>query len=277
MTPDELAAKLGVSPKAVRSWLRQTFPRSRAEAHQRWDLGPQEIKAAEDRFRRLTATAQTVPVSLAAADEAIGAVAFEERLNAFSLAPMRTRDEVLASPCPVPREPGIYGWWFRRLPTDLETQACIARDDCTLLYVGISPKRPPASGRPPSTQTLRDRVRYHFTGNAEGSTLRKTLGTLLSDELHLELRRVGSGKRMTFTDGELRLSAWMSENARVSWIVDLAPWVLEARLIASLDVPLNIDGNSHNEFHPSLVAARAGAVAKARLLPIAPNSGVGGR
>ncbi|MET9440781.1 GIY-YIG nuclease family protein [Streptomyces sp. NPDC006610] len=45
-----------------------------------------------------------------------------------------------------------------------------------------------------STQNLRKRVRYHYRGNAAGSTLRLTLGCLLG----LELRRVGSGKRMTF-------------------------------------------------------------------------------
>ncbi|WP_386143941.1 GIY-YIG nuclease family protein [Streptomyces yanii] len=42
-----------------------------------------------------------------------------------------------------------------------------------------------------STQNLRTRVRYHYRGNAAGSTLRLTLGCLLG----LELRRVGSGKR----------------------------------------------------------------------------------
>ena len=61
------------------------------------------------------------------------------------------------------------------------------------------------NGRSPSRQTLQDRVRYHYGGNAEGSTLRKTLGILLADELGIELRRVGSGKRMTFVDGELKL------------------------------------------------------------------------
>ncbi len=46
----------------------------------------------------------------------------------------------------------------------------------------------------------------HYAGNAEGSTLRKTLGCLLADELGIELRRVGSGTRKTFVDGEHRLS-----------------------------------------------------------------------
>ncbi|MFD6277776.1 GIY-YIG nuclease family protein [Streptomyces sp. NPDC060209] len=77
-----------------------------------------------------------------------------------------------------------------------------------LLYVGIAPRY---MANRTSTQNLRKRVRYHFRGNAAGSTLRLTLGCLLG----LELRRVGGGKRMTFgKEGEAALSQWMAENAR---------------------------------------------------------------
>jgi len=49
-------------------------------------------------------------------------------------------------------------------------------------------------------------MRDHFTGNAEGSTLRLTLGCLLSETLNIKLRRVGRGKRHTFTNpGEIIL------------------------------------------------------------------------
>lgn len=81
--------------------------------------------------------------------------------------------------------------------------------------MGISPKRPPTNGRPPSRENLQSRIRYHFRGNAEGSTLRLTLGCLLG----LELRRVGSGKRLTFAAGEARLTQWLADNARVCWTV----------------------------------------------------------
>lgn len=63
----------------------------------------------------------------------------------------------------------------------------------------------------------------------------------------------------------------------VSWIVEPEPWLLEAFLIADLDVPLNLDGNSHNRFHPELTVARAKAVARALALPVIPNPGIGGR
>ena len=202
---------------------------------------------------------------------------FRGRRDAFRSAALFSRAEVLGSPCPVPREPGVYGWWFRRVPGGMDTSECLKRDGLALLYTGISPRRPPSNGRSPSSQRLRDRVRYHYSGNAEGSTLRKTLGSLLADEAGLELRRVGSGKRMTFGVGEPVLSAWMAENAMVSWIIEPEPWLLEAFLIADLDVPLNLEGNSRNRFHPELTAARAKAVARALAMPVIPNSGVGGR
>jgi hypothetical protein len=82
---------------------------------------------------------------------------------------------------------------------------------------------------------------------------------------------------MTFVGGEQAISAWMAENARVSWIVDNAPWVLEKHLISTLDVPLNLDGNKHNVFHPQLTAIRAASVARARELPVVANPGSGGR
>ena len=145
----------------------------------------------------------------------------------------------------------------------------------TLLYAGISPNRPPQNGRPPSKQNLRERIRYHYTGNAEGSTLRKTLGCLLADELGIQLRRVGSGRRMTFVEGEAALSAWMADNAYVSWVVRDSPWQLEEYLIAALDLPLNLQGNAHNNFHLRLTRARADCVAQARNLPVAPNPGFG--
>jgi hypothetical protein len=145
-----------------------------------------------------------------------------------------------------------------------------------LLYVGISPDRPPANGRPASSQTIATRIRYHYTGNAEGSTLRKTLGCLLADELGIELRRVGSGSRMTFGDGEQVLSAWMAENAFVSWVLREAPWQLEAELITTLDLPLNLQSNSHNSFHPVLSGIRKRCAEQARALPVLANPRIGG-
>ena len=110
---------------------------------------------------------------------------------------LHTRDEVFARPSPVPKSPGTYGWWFRKIPGSIDTSGCEQREGLTLLYTGISPTRPPANGKPPSSQSLNHRIRYHYNGNAEGSTLRKTLGILLADDIGTVLRRTGSGKRRT--------------------------------------------------------------------------------
>ena len=50
---------------------------------------------------------------------------------------------------------------------------------------------------------------------------------------------------MTFVAGEQALSAWMAENAYVSWVIHNEPWELEDELIAALDLPLNLRGNTH--------------------------------
>jgi hypothetical protein len=188
-----------------------------------------------------------------------------------------SRSEVLSRPSPVPDAGGVYGWWFRQLPPLVDPSGCCQHQGLTLLYVGISPRRPPRNGRVPGRQGLRRRLETHYAGNAEGSTLRKTLGCLLAGELGLELRRVGSGRRRTFAIGEPALSAWMEANTRVSWLVRDDPWELEDALIAALDLPLNLEGNSRNLFHPELTRARARCVARANSLPVLPNPGIGGR
>ena len=81
---------------------------------------------------------------------------------------------------------------------------------------------------------------------------------------------------MTFVEGEQMLSAWMAENAYVSWVVRDRPWELEDELIAVLDLPLNLQGNQHNLFHPVLTGVRAECVAQAKALPVVPNPDIGG-
>ncbi|MFD1830569.1 GIY-YIG nuclease family protein [Streptomyces desertarenae] len=164
-------------------------------------------------------------------------------------------DEVLARPGPVPAAPGVYGWHFTKAPSpDLPAGQ--------LLYVGIAPRH---MANRTSTQNLRTRVRYHFRGNAEGSTLRLTLGCLLG----LELRRVGSGRRMTFGEaGEAELTRWMAEHACVCWVEHPEPWMVESDLITRLDLPLNLDQNRHNNFHARLTEIRAQARQRAREMPI---------
>jgi hypothetical protein len=183
-----------------------------------------------------------------------------------------TRAEILIRPCPVPREPGVYAWFFKQVPPSVPVEGCYRSHDATLLYIGISPKRPPANGAPPSRQRLWNRVRYHLRGNAEGSTLRQSLGCLLAETLNIELCRVGSGKRRTFASGEDRLSEWMHHNALVCWFPVEEPWDAEAKLISTLSLPLNLHGNERHPFHPVLSELRRSQRERADRLPIVGHS-----
>ena len=73
---------------------------------------------------------------------------------------------------------------------------------------------------------------------------------------------------MTFGLGEQVLSAWMAENAFVNRVLHDQPWELERELIASLDVLLNLAGNTRHIFQATPTRIRADAVARARALPI---------
>jgi hypothetical protein len=65
-------------------------------------------------------------------------------------------------------------------------------DGLALLYVGISPSKPPSNHQSPSKQSLAGRVRYHFAGNAGGWTLRLTLTCLLGGQLGTHFLRRSS-------------------------------------------------------------------------------------
>jgi len=175
-----------------------------------------------------------------------------------------TRAQVIASPSPVPTSRGVYAWYFRDIPSGVPTEGCVTKDGLTLLYVGISPKNDRSS------QNLRKRITYHYRGNAEGSTLRLTLGALLSAKSDCPLRRVGSGKRLTFTHvGEQWLDTWMAENASVCWVEHSEPWLLERELLGGLSLPLNIQDNGHHPHASILSEVRRAARANALAMPIA--------
>jgi hypothetical protein len=178
-----------------------------------------------------------------------------------------SRSAVLNKPCPVPQEPGAYAWFFKEAPVIVPTDECILKDGLTLLYVGISPDK---VSKPNSTQNLRKRITNHYRGNAEGSTLRRSLGVLLSEQSDFPLRRVGSGKRMTFTHlGEQWLDDWMENNAFVCWVQHPAPWELEEELLGTLSLPLNIKGNKEHMFADSLSQLRKDAIQLAKEMPVA--------
>jgi hypothetical protein len=184
-------------------------------------------------------------------------------------------DEVMSSPSAAPAGPGVYAWYFDEVPPFIDASGCHAWQQRTLLYVGISPKAPPMNGCAPSRSTLKARLRTHYGGNAEGSTLRLTLGCLLAPRLGIELRRVGSGGRQTFTNpGEQKLDKWMHKHAFVSWMQVERPHHVEQIILASgVRLPLNIDGNPRLEDTMRLKKMRFEARRRAGDLPIVVDSG----
>jgi hypothetical protein len=175
-----------------------------------------------------------------------------------------TPEELRERPALVPREAGVYGWYFRELPSDMDVSNCVKVGGQTLLYVGIAP------GRSGSSSNLRRRLRQHCRDRGS-STLRRTLAALLAERLGLV---PGSGTRGPLRigdEGERRLSGWISANMAVAWAVTPDPWLAERDLIETLDLPLNLMHNSKHPFRSTLTKARDAA----RKQVLADLSGVG--
>jgi len=107
-------------------------------------------------------------------------------------------------------------------------------------------------------------------GNARGSTLRFTLGCLLSEELGISLHPKDSSGYW-LAEGEARLSDWLEQNAAVAWTVHPRPWEVEPDLIRRLSLPLNLQHNAH-PFVAPLRRMRADARERAKVMPMAPRS-----
>jgi hypothetical protein len=98
---------------------------------------------------------------------------------------------------------------------------------------------------------------------------------LLASDLGIELRRVGSGTRYTFTNpGEQLLDDWMRMNALVAWTEIEHPHNVEREILASgIRLPLNIDGNPSREDVTRLSEVRLRARRQADELTIVADSG----
>lgn len=179
-----------------------------------------------------------------------------------------SRVEILGRSSAVPKEPGIYAWYFREIPPLVPIDRCVTHEGLTLLYIGISPQASSKKGKESSKQNLSTRLKFHMNGNAYGSTLRLSLGCLLSKQLGIQLRRVGSGKRRTFADGEKKLSSWLEQNAFVIWAVTSEPWLIETDLLKTVSLPVNLAQNDSHVFHAVLSTMRKNARALADELPV---------
>ncbi|MBK8084190.1 MAG: hypothetical protein IPK28_10350 [Devosia sp.] len=141
----------------------------------------------------------------------------------------------------VPSKPGIYSWWSSTSLPELSLDGCHVHDGRRLLYVGICPNGTNSS----SKRTLRNRMKEHCRGPIRRSTLRRALASLLKGELGLQVAKGSDGKPLLLGDGEEQLSQWMGDHLRVAWMDHSTPWVLEAEVIRTIALPLNVMGNSN--------------------------------
>lgn len=159
-----------------------------------------------------------------------------------------------------PPSPGIYAWWFKSGVLEVPGGAYQRLDGYELLYTGISPRKPSAAGRV-SSGNIKTRLDNHANGDASRSTLRRTLGVLLTEQLGLTL---GLHKaREHYGDGERLLTLWLRQNAKVAWVIDPKPWDAEDELLEHAVLALNIDGRS-DTFAKSISDRRRVAIRAAR-------------
>jgi hypothetical protein len=134
-----------------------------------------------------------------------------------------------------------------------------------LLYVGAS------------VDPLSRRVLEHLNGNTKGSSLRMTVGALMSSELGLE--PVTTPRRTYFdfgSDGEARLTDWMLAHTRVATAASAQPYADERELLTTIPLPFNISERRRHPFSKYLMAQRAVMAGKARALQAVPRVGRGG-
>ena len=106
---------------------------------------------------------------------------------------------------------------------------------------------------------LRRRLLREHSGDTGRSTLRRTLGALLKDELALRAwprASRGEPKPINFTnydfdpDGNARLSDWMSANLEVEYLVTAEYVAQETALIGQHRPPLNLTGWANRILRP---------------------------
>lgn len=86
----------------------------------------------------------------------------------------------------------------------------------------------------------------------------------MADDLGIQMRRVSESGSAHFAAGEAVLSEWVEEHARVCWAVTDEPWAVEPAVIASLDLPLNLEHNLTHPFAAELQQRRAEQRAQAQ-------------
>lgn len=204
---------------------------------------------------RLLSTRHAEPSSLAGTPST---AANGDLTPLFAPASLIRACEILRDRTLIPDIAGIYGWWFDTPLPGVLLDGTLAIGKNRLLYVGIAPRKPSAAGSA-SKSTLRHRISRNHLGNRIGSsTLRRSLASLLREELSLAISRPGR-KAMMSREHENLLTEWMIAHASVSILPHDCAWDIEEQLVAlgAPLFPLNMRGANH-EFVSTLRALRNG-------------------
>lgn len=271
VTAVDLARRLKVDPKRFRGWLREKartgHPLLRAHQHRdSWIFTRQEAErlAAEFRVSTTRTAASSWPPAGPASPAALGPtveVATPSATHTSTVAASPSATEVIATltsaaPRPasalvradLPAASGLYAWWIPpNVMPSLQrdgAEALSVRKDLLLLYVGIS-------------SDLRQRLwRNHINGNTRGSTLRRTLASLVTPS---DLAGTGGATTATAAwtaESEMALTRWIKAHLCMTWAVHPMPKAVEADVIGTMRPPCNLDHNVGHPNHASLSAAR---------------------
>jgi hypothetical protein len=155
---------------------------------------------------------------------------------------MHPAAKLLLDPNLLPETAGVYLAYFRHEAGLLAATQQIHRSDdlptklgeFDLLYLGAS------------EDSIRGRILKHLKGDSRRSSLRRTVGVLLREQLSLSLCEAKRAN-FHFGDGEVRLSRWLVENSAFAFIETEDAFRFEKFLIQKLGPPLNL---SHRRRHP---------------------------
>lgn len=166
--------------------------------------------------------------------------------------PIHKIEDILKNNIKVPKAKGIYAWYFNELPPYIPAKKYIKIDGWTLLYVGI------AGDTPESSATLHSRIKGMHLGNGGESSLRDSLGALLTKKLAIRPTKRGDSTRFMDEDGE-KLTDWLRSHAQLNFLTDSFPWEVEDHILADYGhlLPLNSSKNKNNGFRKELKKIKA--------------------
>jgi hypothetical protein len=168
---------------------------------------------------------------------------------------MYSHTEILDQNTLIPAAEGIFAWYFKQIPENLKSLNLHTHNNLTLAYIDSSPQKPLKDSLS-ARGNIRKRMIADITGSASTSSIRRSLGCLLREELNLNSVRL-SPRIVNFGEGERDLSGWISENVKFCWLVNETPTEIRDNLISEVQVPLTLSNGKVNDFFDELTKIRS--------------------